>query len=276
MFKKAKSSGFNAAAKRAKYFTMDLSPTLGFTPRSPRSREDGDFSLGQMNWLLGSGTTAKTSFTSLYSYGSNGNYQNLYSGSYDERLNSRQRSSSIKFVEPSVEIRSVGEQIIDILSQSVQLCVENVFGLYGIEVWRFDNETGKLFNTAISQQSIEAGRSECGMYITRIPQEADHKSPSYRPESRDAFERLANTSRIDYLAPEPVVSGRSLAGALWSETSTARTLDAFSNGTFSIGYTIQKGVGLLAGLQHVKSFDTIDAITWREVGELVADPNQVS
>jgi hypothetical protein len=154
--------------------------------------------------------------------------------------------------------------------------VENVFGLYGIEVWRFDNETGKLFNMAISQQSIESGRSECGMYIKRIPQEADHKSPSYRPESRDAFERLANKSRIDYLAPESVVSGRGLAGALWSETSASRTLESFSNGTFSIGYTIQKGVGFLAGLQPVKSADTIDAITWREVGELVTDPNQVS
>ncbi|KAL3774181.1 hypothetical protein HJC23_012743 [Cyclotella cryptica] len=128
-------------------------------------------------------------FTSLYSYGSNGNNHNLNSNSSDERLNSRQRSSSLKFVEPSIEIQSAAEQPIDVLSQSIKSCIENVFGLYGIEVWRFDDETGKLFNVAISQQSVESGS----------------------PEARDAFERLAYTSRIDYLAPEPVESGCSLA-----------------------------------------------------------------
>ncbi|KAL3804497.1 hypothetical protein HJC23_002536 [Cyclotella cryptica] len=251
---------------------MDLSPTLRFSSRSQRSREEGDFSLGQMNWLLGSRTTTRTSFTSLYSYGSNGNNHNLNSNSSDERLNSRRRSSSLKFVEPSIEIQSAAEQPIDVLSQSIKSCIENVFGLYGIEVWRFDDETGKLFNVAISQQSVESGRSECGMHIKRIPQEADHESPSYSPEARDAFERLAYTSRIDYLAPEPVESGCSLAGALWSETPTSNFLEAFSNRVSSIGYTIHKRAGFLAGLQPIQSAD--ESISWRDVGELVKDPNQ--
>jgi hypothetical protein len=251
----------------------NLSPanSLRSFSRSPRDEQDDNFALGQMNWLLGSsGGTAKTSsVTSLYSYGS--------TQFINERPKPRSRSASIKFSERTVDIHDATEQsdANDFLSNGIKVCTENIFGLYGVEVWQYDRNTGKLVNVTKSTESIESGRCGCGIHIKRIPQEADQQSPNYSPEARDAFERLTHKSRMDYLASEPVESGRSLAGALWSETSTSGTLDAVTNGVLSIGSTIHKRVGLLVGSQPTQSADIADTIFWRELEELVADPNQV-
>lgn len=205
-----------------------------------------------MSWLLGGSGGTHTPVTSLHSYGS------INCNSSDEKL----RSSSIKFSERIVEIPSVNPS--DVLSRSVDTCLEDVFGLYGIEIWQFDSTTGKLINEPVSQS---------GLHIRRIPQEADHDSPSYDPESRDAFERLIYKSRLDYLSPEPVESGVSLVGALWSETHTPNAL--ISSGVKSMTTSVHKRFGLLAGLQPVQTSNATESIVWRMVDDLVADPNQV-
>lgn len=209
-----------------------------------------------MSWLLGGSGGTQTPATSLHSYGS------THCNSSDEKL----RSSSVKFVERIVEMPSA--KLSDILTHSVDVCIEeeDVFGLYGIEIWKSDSNTGKLINEPVSQS---------GIHIRRVPQEADHDSPSYDPESRDAFERLTCKSRLDFLSPEPVESGVSLAGALWSETSMPNPLEAVSNGVKSMTTSVHKRFGLLAGLQPVEISNTTESIIWREVDELVKDPNQV-
>jgi hypothetical protein len=233
---------------------MILSPSD--SAKMSRSPQEDHFALEPMNWLLsGSGSSINTS---LHSYGS------THHNSSNERL--RSGSQSVKFVEQFAEIQADTEQPVDILLQSVNSCIENIFGLYGTEVWQFDEGTGKLINVAISS---------LGIHIKRAPQEADPNSPSYTSEARDAFERLIYRSRLDFIPPSPVESGVSLSGALWTQTSASGALDAVTSGVMSIGTTVHKRFGLLAGVQPADKTNSAESVVWREVDELVSDPNQV-
>lgn len=228
---------------------MNLSPSISpKMSRSSRDSQEDHFAMGQMNWLLnGSDSVARPSTaSSLHSYGST-SYQ-----SPSERL--RSRSSFVKSVDHSIEVPPVRPT--DILSQSINSSTEHIFGLYGIEIWEFNADTGKLHNVPVSQS---------GIHIKRIPQEADQNSLSYSPEARWSLDRLTQQSRLDYLAPKPLESGVSLAGALWSASASTGTLHAM----------VHKRFGLLAGLQQVESVKATEAVLWREVDELATDPNQV-
>eukprot|EP00804_Cyclotella_cryptica_P001583 CCRYP_021194-RA/>CCRYP_021194-RA protein AED:0.08 eAED:0.19 QI:0/0/0/1/0/0/3/0/310 len=105
------------------------------------------------------------------------------------------------------------------------------------------------------------------MHIKRIPQEADHESPSYSPEARDAFERLAYTSRIDYLAPEPVESGCSLA-----ERYGARRLRPIFWRHFQIEIYNSQACWFSSWVATYSKCGRVNIM--ERCGELVTDPNQ--
>ena len=123
----------------------------------------------------------------------------------------------------------------------------------------------------------EFGQFSSGLFIKRISQEADPDSPDSNSEARDAFERLTDCSRLDYLPPTTTRPGVGLAGTLWSEASTSSTLAAVQEGVQSIGTNIQRRVGMLAGLQSFNKQlnNSADSVVWREVGALAQDPDQV-
>ena len=115
------------------------------------------------------------------------------------------------------------------------------------------------------------------MYLKRVPQEVDEASPCFNSESRDAFERLTNPSRLDYLAPDSVEIGVGLAGILWSNASaTYSTL--LQHGVQSLSTKIHRRVGLLTGLEYEtqpQHHNAADSIQWREVDAFAQDPHQV-
>eukprot|EP01082_Thalassiosira_pseudonana_P001003 g998.t1.2.5e174188 g998 g998.t1 contig10:1155753-1157611(-) len=275
---------------------MDLSPALSRLQSrydADDRVEDGD-SLGGLNWLLGGWSAPsrnnKSSATSLLSTGSarssNTNYRSLDS-SFTEGLrpisrsssynHSRQRMNDLVAIEPPPQATVVRQPPLDVLSQCVDASVSNIFGIYGVEVWRFDDS--KLVNVPISyssQQTLEAGSSRGGMYLKRVPQEVDEASPCFNSESRDAFERLTNPSRLDYLAPDSVEIGVGLAGILWSNASaTYSTL--LQHGVQSLSTKIHRRVGLLTGLEYEtqpQHHNAADSIQWREVDAFAQDPHQ--
>ena len=112
-----------------------------------------------------------------------------------------------------------------ILTQS--LAVTNlIFGIYGIELWHYNEATGKLHNVNLNPQvvdggdDVETGRrssfadskaanklSSSGIFIKHKPQEADADNNYSTSNAIEAYESLTDTSRKDYEAAHPVDPG---------------------------------------------------------------------
>ena len=112
-----------------------------------------------------------------------------------------------------------------ILSQS--LAVTNlIFGIYGLELWHYNEATGKLHNVNLNPQvedggdDVETGRrssfadskaanklSSSGLFIKHKPQEADADNDYSTNNAIEAYESLTDTSRKDYEAAHPVDPG---------------------------------------------------------------------
>ena len=88
------------------------------------------------------------------------------------------------------------QEPMDVLMQSIYACTSNIFGLYALEVWKFDKDSGSLLNIPIMPpHALDVKRHSSGLFIKRITQEADYRSPNYNPSAREAFERLTDTTR---------------------------------------------------------------------------------
>lgn len=202
--------------------------------------------------------------------------------SYEENLRgsfSRQKSFNLqRQKELPARINSINEPL-DILSQTVSSCTENICGLYGLEVWRYNKCSGKLVNMPITSEHDEefGKRSSSSMLIRRVTQEADPDSPYYNSVARDAFERLTDSSRLDYMPPKLTTPGVGLAGTLWSEASTSSTLKGLRHGVHSLSTTVHHRIGLLQGVEPVLMEEEVssDHVVWREVDTLAQDPLQV-
>ena len=112
-----------------------------------------------------------------------------------------------------------------ILTQS--LAVTNlIFGIYGLELWHYNEATGKLHNVNLNPQvedggdDVETGRrssfadskaanklSSSGLFIKHKPQEADAENDYSTNNAIEAYESLTDTSRKDYEAAHPVDPG---------------------------------------------------------------------
>ena len=127
---------------------------------------------------------------------------------------------------PSVPTPKEQQPSLDILSQSVDTAVAPIYGIYGCEVWMFNEQEGTLDNMPIAQSSIptisesRTRRAPGNIYIRCPTQEADHDSPSFDSVARDAFERLVDTTRMDFMPLRTLEPGVGLAGLLWAEQST--------------------------------------------------------
>jgi len=255
---------------------------------------------GGMNWLLDSGPAKKKPSTaSLLSISEsiNNNYSSVENNNVNhdappegprmhastEMHRRMMHSSSITEIEYSYSNQVEPPRIendpvaVDVISQSVQMCTSNIFGLYGIEIWKFDG-SGSLISIPIKSTNnatdIRMQQSSSGIFIKRVTQEADYGSPDFSYFARDAFERLTDTARLDHIYQEPTAPGVGLAGALWSESSTHNTLTAAQHGVQSIRENIHRRVGLLTGLPPALSQESQNDLLWREVDALAEDPDQ--
>jgi len=241
---------------------MDISPT-------PSSFAAGGSPEG-MDWLLDSGRAKTTSTSPLSNDSSIDNYCSINSNhASTERL--RMHSSSI----PQMEYLEPNDPV-NVLSQSVHACTSTIFGLYGLEIWKLDS-SGSLISIPIKSPNVmDIRRQSSGLFVSRVTQEADYESPDFSSAARDAFERLADTTRLGHIFQETTDPGVGLAGALWSEASTSNTFAAVQHGVQSISENIHRRVGLLASLNSTLSHENedADAILWREVDTLAEDPHQ--
>jgi len=240
---------------------------------------------GGMSWLLDSGAAKGSSSSLLSNSGFSNNYYSVNHAS-TERLR-RAASTEMRRV-PSSSIPELAdieppkpriqEENIDVLSQSVRACTSTIFGLYGLEIWKFD-KSGRLISVPIKSPNVlDLKRQSSGIFIKRVTQEADHQSRNFNSAARDAFERLTDTARLDYISHKTAYPGVGLAGALWSEASTSKTLTAVQHGVQSISSSIHRRVGLLAGFQStlIREKENANSVLWREVDTLAEDPDQVS
>ena len=88
------------------------------------------------------------------------------------KLSSSGHTSRDSFKNLSKSDRSYGRD--DILSHSLAL-TGHIFGLYAIELWRYDEGDGKLVNVSLGQDE-EAGSGGHSLYIKRVTQEADESN----------------------------------------------------------------------------------------------------
>mmetsp|Transcript_17649 Transcript_17649/g.36840 ORF Transcript_17649/g.36840 Transcript_17649/m.36840 type:complete len:263 (+) Transcript_17649:320-1108(+) len=162
----------------------------------------------------------------------------------------------------------------DVLSQSLDL-TENIIGLYAIELWKYNETSGKLCNVDLNLSTDEEmGQLKSSLLIKHITEEADHNSTHCKSMAEVAFLRLVDSSRKDYLPPTPVEPGVGLPGILWSESSfSPRRVNRAKEISLQRGLNRFKSVRKIIG--DVSSDDSDDLITWREVDTLASDPDQV-
>lgn len=304
-----------------------------------------------VNWLLGgggkpTGSASKSSSGSLLSQSNlsvNGNYwyeptepterkntANNYatfgrpatamlSKTYSQASLSKTYSQASLRSRPSVPTPKA-QPPLDILSQSVETAVAPIYGIYGCEVWMFNEQDGTLVNMPITQSLIPSvsesstRRAPGNLYMRSPPQEADHDSPSFDSVARDAFERLVDTTRLDFMPLKTLDPGVGLAGLLWAEQSTMNggpgiagdvgqkvrervvnlgkglfsRLDSVSSsehdGHDPLDDPLDRKIShssLLDGLEPVKGTETFDVkqsnglgLVWRDVEALSEDPDQ--
>ena len=154
----------------------------------------------------------------------------------------------------------------DILQQTLGM-TDLIFAIYAVEVWRYDEETGKIFNVNLSSDDEETGGGggaggSGGLLIKRNPQEIDIDNDYYTEEAEGAFYQLTDASRSDFLPAGSADPGVGLAGALWAESS----------GSAGGGVNF-RALGENKLLHN--AYDAFVSLTWRDVKELAEDPDQV-
>jgi hypothetical protein len=194
-----------------------------------------------------------------------------------------------------------------ILTQS--LAVTNlIFGIYGIELWHYNEATGKLHNVNLNPRNDddeETGQATnmeniSGLLVKRKPQDADTENDYATDDAIEAYNKLIDTSRKDYVAANPTDPGVGLSGVLWAESSGSalpgvlhlpkmglfRHDDGGGGGSSSernlntsfrrrgSGMKRRGSVGgnLGGSFRNVKSHGQL---VWRDVDELAIDPDQV-
>ena len=100
-----------------------------------------------------------------------------------------------------VKAKAVASSSLDILSQCVALS-DNIFGLYALEAWHFDEVSGKLISIKLQPQDEELGGG-LGLVVKRVTQEADPENEYSSSDAIDAFQKLTDRSRKDYLEAKP-------------------------------------------------------------------------
>lgn len=166
----------------------------------------------------------------------------------------------------------------DILQQTLGM-TDLIFAIYAVEVWKYDEETGKIFNVNLSSDDEETGGGRGGsggLLIKRNPQEIDIDNDYYTEEAEGAFYQLTDASRSDFLPAGSADPGVGLAGALWAESSGS----AAGGG---VNFRALGDMGHLPNLGH-KSTRQIHtghhqgnvSLSWRDVKELAEDPDQVN
>ena len=114
-----------------------------------------------------------------------------------------------------------------ILTQS--LAVTNlIFGIYGIELWHYNEATGKLHNVNLNPRNdddeetgLRATNMEniSALLVKRKPQDADTENDYATDDAIEAYNKLIDTSRKDYVAANPTDPGVGLSGVLWAEST---------------------------------------------------------
>ena len=150
----------------------------------------------------------------------------------------------------------------DILQQTLGM-TDLIFAIYAVEVWKYDEETGKIFNVNLSSDDEETGGGggaggSGGLLIKRNPQEIDIDNDYYTEEAEGAFYQLTDASRSDFLPAGSADPGVGLAGALWAESSGS-----------AAGGVNFRALGEMGHHQGNTS------LSWRDVKELAEDPDQV-
>ena len=151
----------------------------------------------------------------------------------------------------------------DILKHSLSM-VDLIFGIYGIELWHYDEQSGKLVivNLDESQDDEETGNcsinSGGGILLKRKPQETDKDNDYATSEAVNSYNKLTDPSHPSYIHVNSTDPGVGLAGALWAESSSMGSSEGGMN--FN-----RAGVGWVS----------MDTIQWRDVCELANDPDQV-
>lgn len=121
--------------------------------------------------------------------------------SLTKSTNSASVDSQAKEVEPTPPIATKSIDV-DILSQSLALA-DKIFGLYALEVWHYNEASGQLINVPLKSQDEEAGQSGGGLYVKRMTQEADSENEYSNSKAMDAYGKLTDRSRKDYLGATP-------------------------------------------------------------------------
>ena len=103
-------------------------------------------------------------------------------------------SNAVKPIEPVPDV--------DILTQTVAISIKSLYGVYGVELWWFNEETGVLENIALSSDDIEGGTVE-GLLLKRVTQEADEINRTIWnvDEAQESFNKLTDKSTPGYVAP---------------------------------------------------------------------------
>ena len=82
------------------------------------------------------------------------------------------------------------------------MSMKSLYGIYGVELWWFNEETGVLENIALSGD-IEGGGTIEGLLLKRVTQEADEINRAYWnvDDAQESFNKLTDKSMPEYVAP---------------------------------------------------------------------------
>lgn len=167
----------------------------------------------------------------------------------------------------------------DVLSLScVSLAATDpIFGLHAIELWSYDEATGKLLNVRLASRDEETGLRSGGLLVKRRTRETDPANEhTCRDEALIAFDRLTDASRKDFLPPVPTDPGVGLPGVLWaggsSASAGARLAHSLSGARLAHSLSTARLAHSLSGRQNVGGGETV---VWRDVAALADDPDQV-
>ena len=170
----------------------------------------------------------------------------------------------------------------DMLITTLKAATEHIFGLYAVEVWRFDERIDLLqslpleFNAGMeNDDNIDdeenPSRPQNTLYIRRKPQESDEASPSFQVSAKEAYEQLTDTSHSDHLSQSTTQPGVGLAGLLWSEATQLRNDQHLSR----MRKQQQRNGSLTqSDVEHSEDNVIDTTLQWRHVDDLASDPDQ--
>lgn len=176
---------------------------------------------------------------------------------------------------------------VDILSQALSTTTDLIFGIYAVEMWHYDESTGKLHPVILDggDDDEETGGRTGSLLLKRRTQESDEGSAHHAPSATFALGRLTDRSRPDHVPASPTDPGVGLPGVLWSESSSPSASSGIGGAAHNLGGMIRNGAHHLPG-HHQSGRNVLagagaagssqDGVQWRDVGELADDPDQVS